>query len=45
MQRVGKKLSLAGLDDDPAIMPPDKPRDFAFGAATAMIGRPAAAIP
>ena len=28
-QRVGKKLALAGRDDHPAIMPPDKARDFA----------------
>ncbi len=28
-QRVGEKLSLAGLDDNPAIMPPNKPADFA----------------
>jgi hypothetical protein len=27
-QRAGKNLALAGLDDDAAFMPPDKPGDF-----------------
>lgn len=28
LQRIGKQLAFAGLDDDPAIMLPDEPCDF-----------------
>ena len=32
-QPVGEKLSLTRLDEDSAIVPPDKPPDFAVGRA------------